>query len=163
MWNGIVWFTLGKYGCNNPLNFPSLILYFVSDIVWLFTHLKLCLAKATHNFKWVKLTHDTCYVKYIKFCSDLDTFIILCRGLFLPIDFKPWHNDSYVLGRCAMTFQSIPSCSSGFIQDFLDHPVLIKVWPMMYMSGAYNELFPPPPPRVFIQATSNLCTMILMF
>ena len=24
---------------------------------WIFTHLKLCLATATHNFKWVKITH----------------------------------------------------------------------------------------------------------
>ena len=38
-----------------------------------------------------------------------------------PIDFKPWQNDSYVLGRCAMTFIRIPSCSIGFVQDFVDH------------------------------------------
>ena len=42
---------------------------------------------------------------------------------FYPIDFKPWHNDPYVLERCAMTFLSHKSCSSGFIQDFLDHYV----------------------------------------
>ena len=36
-----------------------------------------------------------------------------------------------------------PSCCSWFIQDCLDHSVLINVWPMMYMSGAYNVLFLP--------------------
>ena len=36
-----------------------------------------------------------------------------------PIDFKPWHNDPHVLGSCAMTFLSHPSCYFGFIQDFL--------------------------------------------
>ena len=40
---------------------------------------------------------------------------------FYPIYFKSWHNDPYVLGRCAMPFLSHTSCSSGFIQDFLDH------------------------------------------
>ena len=25
--------------------------------IWIFTHLKLCLATAIHNFKWVKITH----------------------------------------------------------------------------------------------------------
>ena len=28
-----------------------------SNLSLLFTHLKLCLAAATHNFKWVKITH----------------------------------------------------------------------------------------------------------
>ena len=40
-----------------------------------------------------------------------------------------------------MTFQRISSCSSGFLQDFLHHQVLINVWPMM--SGAYNALLLP--------------------
>ena len=40
-----------------------------------------------------------------------------------PIDFKLWHNDPYVLGRCAMTVPSHTSCSSGFAQDFLNHNV----------------------------------------
>ena len=42
---------------------------------------------------------------------------------FNPISFKPWHNDPYVLGRCVITFKRIPSCSSRFIQDFMDHYV----------------------------------------
>ena len=42
-----------------------------------------------------------------------------------------------------MTFLRIPSCFSGFIQDFLNHTVLINVWPMMYMLEAYNALFLP--------------------
>ena len=42
-----------------------------------------------------------------------------------------------------MTFLRIPSCSSGFIQDRLDHQVLINVGSMMYISGAYNVLFLP--------------------
>ena len=40
-----------------------------------------------------------------------------------PIDFKPWRNDLYVLGRCAMTFLSHTSCSLGFVPDFMDHYV----------------------------------------
>ena len=42
---------------------------------------------------------------------------------FCPIDFKPWHNDPCVLGRCAVTFLRIPNCSSGYVQDFVDHYV----------------------------------------
>ena len=42
---------------------------------------------------------------------------------FYPIDFKPWHNDSYVLKFTAMTFLGIHSCSPGFIQDFPDQYV----------------------------------------
>ena len=42
-----------------------------------------------------------------------------------------------------MTFLSIPSCPSGYMQDFLDHQVLINVWPMMYIAGVYNVLFLP--------------------
>ena len=42
---------------------------------------------------------------------------------FYEIDFKHWHNDSYVLKFYAMTFLGIHSFSSEFIQDFLDHYV----------------------------------------
>ena len=57
--------------------------------------------------------------------------------------FKPWHNDPLFCGGVlpGMTFLRIPSCFSGFIQDFLDHLVLINVCPIMYTSGAYNALF----------------------
>ena len=34
-----------------------------------------------------------------------------------------------------MTFLRIPSCSSGFIDDFLDHYVWIDVGSIIYMSG----------------------------
>ena len=36
---------------------------------------------------------------------------------------------------CYDFFLGIPSCSSGFIQDFLDYYVWIYVGSMMYMSG----------------------------
>ena len=54
---------------------------------------------------------------------DLDTFIILCRGLFLPEFLSNRlqtfaHYDPYVSGRCAMTFLSHTSCSSGFFSGF---------------------------------------------
>ena len=49
--------------------------------------------------------------------SNFDRLFLL--GFF----FKPWLNDSYVLKFSAMTFLRIHSCSSGFIQDFLDHYV----------------------------------------
>ena len=42
---------------------------------------------------------------------------------FYPIYFKPLHNDSFVLGSCAITFLSHTSCSSRCIQEFLDHYV----------------------------------------
>ena len=42
---------------------------------------------------------------------------------FYLIDFKPWHDDPWVLGRCSMTFLSHRSCLSGFIQNFLKHYV----------------------------------------
>ena len=29
----------------------------LNQIIWILTHLKLCLATATHNFKWVEITH----------------------------------------------------------------------------------------------------------
>ena len=37
------------------LNVLTLIL--LRQCILIFTHLKLCLATATHNFKWVKITH----------------------------------------------------------------------------------------------------------
>ena len=37
---------------------------------------------------------------------------------FNAIDFKPWHKDPYILGRCDMTFLSHTSCSSGFFSGF---------------------------------------------
>ena len=46
------------------------------------------------------------------------------------IDFKTWHYAPLVL-----TFKIIPSYSSGFIQDLLNHYVWIDVGSMMYMSG----------------------------
>ena len=54
---------------------------------------------------------------------DLDTFIILCRGLFLP-EFSYNQLQTLVqlsLGfamRCAMTFLSHTSCSSRFFSGF---------------------------------------------
>ena len=30
----------------------------LNNIVYIFNHLKLCLATATHNFKWVKMTDE---------------------------------------------------------------------------------------------------------
>ena len=46
-------------------------------------------------------------------------------GLCRKINFKPWHNDHYVgyWGGLPYLFLRIPSCSSGFIQDFLNHYV----------------------------------------
>ena len=47
----------------------------LSYIIYYFTHLKLCLATATHNFKWVKIT-DICLnwdQTFAKF--DLETLI----------------------------------------------------------------------------------------
>ena len=38
-----------------------------------------------------------------------------------PIDFKTSHNDPLVLKMNAMNSLGIHSCSTGFIQDFLDH------------------------------------------
>ena len=37
--------------------------YLLSDI-YIYTHLKLCLATATHNFKWVKITCIWLALKY---------------------------------------------------------------------------------------------------
>ena len=47
---------------------------------------------------------------------------------FYPIDFKPWHNELgfgevYFSKSFSKTFLSHTSCSSGFIQDFLNHYV----------------------------------------
>ena len=70
----------------------------------------------------------------------------ICRGLTMcylslscyRIDFKPWHNDPYVLGRCAMTFLSHTSYSRYLCRIFW-----ITMWnnvsPLMYMSAEAHE------------------------
>ena len=57
-----------------------------------------------------------------------------------PIDFRPWYNDPYVLGRCAMTF---------FIRHVLRDlfrifwiTMWINVGTLMYMSEEANESWP---------------------
>ena len=35
-------------------------------LIWIFTHLKLCLADAIHNFKWVKIIYAAPAVKGLK-------------------------------------------------------------------------------------------------
>ena len=50
---------------------------------------------------------------------------------FYPIDFEPLHDDPQICRFLAMNHIRIPSCFSGFIQDSLDHQVLIDVEPMM--------------------------------
>ena len=44
-------------GNNNPQNriLLNLTLYPPNESIWIFTHFKLCLADAIHNFKWVKI------------------------------------------------------------------------------------------------------------
>ena len=68
----------------------------------------------------------------MKSCSSgfIQDFLNQCQILmdnfsliFHKIDFKPWHNDPYVLKFYAMTLLRIHTCSYGFIQDFLDHYV----------------------------------------
>ena len=58
--------------------------------------------------------------QYIDQCQILIGYV--CLSFYL-IDIKPWHNDPKVLKFSARTFLGIHSCSSGFIQDFLDHYV----------------------------------------
>ena len=75
-------------------------------------------------YYYIIMLAQTCW-----FCNGSILFLFLCVQIlvcyfalsFHPIDFTPWHNDPYVLRCYAMTFLRIPSCSSGFIQDFLDH------------------------------------------
>ena len=65
-------------------------------------------------------------LKYIDFCPVLLTYYavqVFC-GRFYPINMKFGHDIPRVVRRCAMTFLSHPSCSSGFIHDFLDHYIL---------------------------------------
>ena len=52
--------------------------------------------------------------------------------LFLP---EFLSNRLHFLRFITMTFLKIPSCSSGFIQDFLFHYEWIDVGSIMYMSG----------------------------
>ena len=63
--------------------------------IYIFTHLKLCLATGTHNFKWVKITHvcliwdQTCAVcefgasllwKSILCFCDTEFYAMISRG-----------------------------------------------------------------------------------
>ena len=34
-----------------------IIILIINYSIWIFTHLMLCLADATHNFKWLKIMH----------------------------------------------------------------------------------------------------------
>ena len=64
----------------------------------------------------------TFWSKYIRFYLDLDTFIILCRRLFLFLSNRlQTLAQSLGFGGGVFSFLRISSCSSGFIQDFLDH------------------------------------------
>ena len=61
------WFSIAgerglKLSKSRPV-YPAIHSHFLSSapfahyLISIFTHLKLCLASATHNFKWVKITH----------------------------------------------------------------------------------------------------------
>ena len=58
---------------------------------------------------------------------------------FYPIDFKPYHNDPHVLGRCAMTFLSHTSYSSGFFFRIFLIIMWINVGTFMYLSAEAHE------------------------
>ena len=63
-------------------------------------------------------------------------FILLCQNFgvvfFHPINFKPWHNDLYVLRKCAIYFLSHTSCSSGFIKK--------KIWITMWIDAGSMQI-----------------------
>ena len=42
---------------DNKWQIDTLTFLTLNYIIWFFTHLKLCLATATHNIRWVKITH----------------------------------------------------------------------------------------------------------
>ena len=54
LWRQIT-FTKRNVSRNNDPHRPTLTLEAPNYSIWIFTHLKLCLADAIHNFKWVKI------------------------------------------------------------------------------------------------------------
>ena len=80
-------------------------------------------SQSSHHPQEVLMAQFSLFVHKGGLKPDSFHFFCSCRGLimrylslsFYPIDYKPLHNDPYVLGRCAITFRSHKSCSSGFI------------------------------------------------
>ena len=77
------------------------------------------------------------------------TYIVLfgsCSFLFFYVVFECYFSLSFhaVLTQCSSDSRDVCyifSCSSGFIQNFLSHKVLVNVGSMIYMSRAYDVLF----------------------
>ena len=108
-----------------------------------------------------------CYVwtfsfKYIRFCLDLDTFIIICRGLFLPEFLSQWFLAQWSLcfGEVCYDFsknsQLFFRIYSGFSGSLSANQSLAND---VHVGGLKCAISP----WVFIQLASNLVTMILMF
>ena len=61
------------------------------------------------------------FFKLIILCRFFETLFLPDWLSFYPINMEFGHHIPRVVGRCAMTFLSHSACSSGIIQDFLDH------------------------------------------
>ena len=61
----------------------------LSYLIKIFTHLKLCIATATHNFKWLKITH-VCY------SEAKNVQILMFKHKFIA-------NDCYLINNKTMT------------------------------------------------------------
>ena len=84
----------------------------------------------------------TSWSKY--FCLDIDTFIILCRGLCRVFIQSTSNIGTMILSFCGgVLWLFWKLFFSGFIHDLLVHQLLIDVWLMMYISWVYNALFFP--------------------
>ena len=58
---------------------------------------------------------------------------------FYAIDFQPWHNDPYILGRCAMTFLQVISMFFGIFFRIFWITMWINVGTFMYLSAEARE------------------------
>ena len=60
----------------------ALTLILLGSFIDIFSHLKLCLATATHNFKWLKITHICliCAQKYLQILMFKHTFYSQLQG-----------------------------------------------------------------------------------
>ena len=63
-------------------NQDRLPLYPPSYSIWIFTHLKLCLADATHNFKWMKIfwfdQTEVSVLEILQIDVMLDSWYLMC-------------------------------------------------------------------------------------
>ena len=71
----------------------------LSSFILIFMHLKLCLATATHNFKWLKITHISLIIAQIFANVDVLTHISFAKTVIWSTNKKRFKTTTVVISR----------------------------------------------------------------